>query len=74
LRIDVQNADLGIFGLALQKDVLWKYLALRILLVLLSGRVAIFQAAFRMRALLIASRFLTPNPPSFLDLQIFDQA
>jgi hypothetical protein len=70
LRIDVQKADLGTLGLAFQKDVLWKYLALRILVVRLSGRVTIFQAALRIRALLTASKFLMPKPPSFLDLQI----
>jgi hypothetical protein len=73
LSIDVQKADLGILGLAFQKEVLWKYFALRILVVLLSGSVAIFQAAMIIRALLTASRFLTPKPP-FLDLHICDQA
>jgi hypothetical protein len=37
LVIAVQKADLGTFGLALQMEVSWKYLALRMLYNWLSG-------------------------------------
>ena len=74
LMIEVQKADLGMFGLALQREESGKYLDCKTFEIWLLGFSAILQAAARIRLLLVACKFFMPKPPSFLGEQMSFQA
>ena len=69
-----QKADLGVFGVAVQIDVSWKYLDLRTRCKWEDGALGSLQAAVRIRPSLVACKFLIPRPPSCLELQMAFQA